>query len=115
MRANEGGGTRRRSRQEAGYKTGVPAIVALVDYGGAADNSYRPNAQGERPWSVQSPSVARKSVRSQTSRSLWYENFAAQAVIAIENARLSERTPRENSEEVDQNLTNNSNGASPTK
>ena len=34
------------------------------------------------------PCAARKSAPSPTSRSLWVTNFAAQAVIAIENARL---------------------------
>ena len=35
-----------------------------------------------------SPSTGRKSARSPTSRSSWCTNFAAQAVIAIENTRL---------------------------
>ena len=32
--------------------------------------------------------LARKFIRSPTSKSSWCKNFAAQAVIAIENARL---------------------------
>ena len=39
-------------------------------------------------WSAPSPSTARRCARSPTSRSNWCTNFAAQAVIAIENTRL---------------------------
>ena len=46
------------------------------------------DAQGGRADRRASPSTARRSARSPTSRSSWSQNFAAQAVIAIENTRL---------------------------
>ena len=55
---------------------------------GRADVSGRPDAEGERTGRRRSPCTAKRFVPLPTSRSSWSQNFAAQAVIAIENTRL---------------------------
>ena len=98
--------------------TGVPSRVAIrsavaaVELGGIRTALLRPNAKGDELIGALR-SVPPGSSALYRQQIALVENFAAQAVIAIENARLlnelRERTTRW------RNSTNNSNSASPTK
>ena len=65
-----------------------PGVVAFVELAGARTVLAGADAQGERADRLPIASTARRCARSPTSRSSWSQNFAAQAVIAIENTRL---------------------------
>ena len=77
-----------RSRCGAGVLDGNPRCRRRRRARGYPHVARCADAQGQRADRRDRPFTARRSGRSPTSRLSWLQNFAAQAVIAIENTRL---------------------------
>jgi adenylate cyclase len=86
-------------RQEAAYKAGFAPLVALIDQGGARTLLIVPMIKEHTL--VGAIALYRQEVRPFTDKQIeLVENFAAQAVIAIENARLLKEL-RERTDQVE--------------